>query len=131
MKLVNVRGLSAVIPSAKHSIPRIEVALAEGGFSSKREADKLTYIFVLRVRDAHRALAGRKGLTYRELNDDSTLDPKGGFVDAGLIALAKDIDREFGTKVLTISRLRKNETEMGLSAEELTKLRKPWGKRTS
>lgn len=81
--------------------------------------------------DAHCALTGKKGLIYRELNDDETFKPKGGFADAGLKALAKDIDREFGTKVLTVSRLRKKETEMGLSAEELEKLRKPWGKRTS
>ncbi|WGR70198.1 MULTISPECIES: hypothetical protein [unclassified Bradyrhizobium] len=131
MKLVNVGGLSAVIPKAQDSIPRIEAALAKGGFSSKREADKLTDIFVLRVRDAYRALAGKKGLTYRELNDTSTLDPKGGFAEAGLIALANDIDGQFGTKVLTVSRLRKKEAKMNLSAEELTELRKPWGKRTS
>lgn len=131
MKLVNVKGLSAVIPDAQDSIPRIEGALAKGGFSSKREADKLTDIFVLRVRDAYRALAGKKGLAYRELNDASTLDPKGGFAEAGLIEFAKDIDRQFGTKVLTVSRLRKKEADMRLSAEELTELRKPWGKRTS
>jgi hypothetical protein len=129
-KLINVNRLSAVIPSAQDSIPRIEAALAKGGFSSKREADQLTDIFVLRVRDAYRALAGKKGLTYRELNDTSTLDPKGGFKD-GLIALAADIDTQFGTKVLTVSRLRKKEAQMKLSAEELTELRKPWGTRTS
>lgn len=131
MKLVNVNGLSAVIPNAQDSIPRIEATLAKGNFSSKREADKLTDIFVLRVRDAYRALTGKTGLTYRELNDASTLDPKGGFAGAGLIALAKDIDTQFGTKVLTVRRLRKQEAKMKLSAEELTKLRKPWGKRTS
>jgi hypothetical protein len=131
MKLVRAESLSSVIPSAKDCIPRIEAALANGGFSSNREADKLTYIYVLRVRDAHRALTGRKGLTYRELNDDETFEPKGGFADDGLIALAKDIDREFGTKALTLSRLRKKEAEMGVSAEELAKLRRPWGKRTS
>jgi hypothetical protein len=131
MKLVNISRLSAVIPSANDSIPRIEAALAKGKFSSKREADKLTYTFVLRVRDAFRALAGKKGLTYRSLNDDATLNPKGGFADAGLIALAKDIDRQFGTNVLTVARLRKKEAEMGFSAKELEQLRKPWGKRTS
>jgi hypothetical protein len=131
MKLVKVARLSTVSPSAKDAIPRIKAALAECDFSSKREADKLTDIFVLRVRDAYRALAGKKGLTYRELNDASTLDPKGGFADAGLIALAKDIDTQFGTKVLTVSRLRKHEAKMKLSAEELAELRKPWGKRTS
>ncbi|MGX9431192.1 MULTISPECIES: hypothetical protein [Bradyrhizobium] len=131
MKLVRAGSFSSVIPSAEDCIPRIEAALAEGGFSSRREADELTNIFVLRVRDAYRALTGKKGLTYRELNDDETFKPKGGFADDGLIAFAKDIDREFGTKVLTLSRLRKKETEMGLSAEELEKLRKPWGKRTS
>jgi len=131
MKVVRAGSFSSVIPSAKDSIPRIAAALAQGKFSSKREADKLTYIYVLRVRDAHRALTGRKGLTYRELNDDETFEPKGGFADDGLIALAKDIDREFGTKFLTISRLRKKEAEMGISAEELTNLRKPWGERTS
>jgi hypothetical protein len=131
MKLVRAASFSSVIPSAKDSIPRIKAALEKGNFSSKRQADKLTYIFVLRVRDAYRALTGKKGLTYLSLSGEATLDPKGGFVDAGLIALAKDIDRQFGTKVLTISRLRKKEAEMGLSAEELTNLRKPWGKRTS
>jgi hypothetical protein len=131
MKQVRAGSFSSVIPSAKDSIPRIEAALAKGEFSSKREADKLTYIFVLRVRDAHRALTGKKGITYRELNDAETFKPKGGFANDGLIALAKDIDRQFGTKVLTVSRLRKKEAEMGLSAEELTNLRKPWGKRTS
>jgi hypothetical protein len=131
MKLVNISGLRAVVPSAAHSIPRIEAALAKGEFSSKREADKLTYTFVLRVRDAYRALAGKRGLTYRSLNDDATLNPKGGFAEAGLIALAKDIDLQFGTNVLTVARLRKKETEMGFSATELEQLRKPWGKRTS
>jgi hypothetical protein len=131
MKLVRAASFSSVIPNAKDSTPRIEAALAKGEFSSKREADKLTYIFVLRVRDAHRALTGKKGITYRELNDAETFKPKGGFADGGLIALAKDIDRQFGTKVLTVSRLKKREAEMGLSAEELTRLRKPWGKRTS
>jgi hypothetical protein len=131
MKLVKVARLSAVSPSAKDAIPRIKAALAECNFSSKREADKLTYIYVLRVRDAYRALTGKKGLTYRELNDAETFKPRGGFADGGLIALAKDIDRQFGTKVLTVSRLRKKEAEMGLSAEDLAKLRKPWGARTS
>jgi hypothetical protein len=131
MKLVRAASFSSVIPSAKDSIPRIKAALEKGNFSSKRQADKLTYIFVLRVRDAFRALTGKKGLTYRSLSDDTTLDPKGALADAGLISLAEDIDRQFGTKVLTISRLRKKEAEMGLSAEELTNLRKPWGKRTS
>jgi hypothetical protein len=131
MKLVRAASFSSVIPSAKDSIPRIEAALAKGEFSSKREADKLTYIFVLRVRDAFQALAGKKGLTYRSLNDDATLNPKGGLADAGLIALAKDIDRRFGTNVLTVARLRKKEAEMGFSAKELEQLRKPWGKQTS
>lgn len=131
MKLVRAGSFRSVIPSAKSSIPRLETALAIGKFSSKREADKLTYIFVLRVRDAYFALTGKKGLTYRSLNDTDTLNPKGGFADAGLIEFARDIDRQFGTKVLTLSRLRKSEAEMGLSAEELTNLRKPWGKRTS
>ncbi|WFU19412.1 hypothetical protein [Bradyrhizobium sp. CB3481] len=131
MKLVRAEKFSSVIPSAKKCIPNIEAALAEGGFSSRRQADKLTYIYVLRVRDAHLALTGRKGLTYRELNDDETFEPKGGFADDGLIALAKDIERQFRTKILTISRLRKKEAEMGIPAEELTNLRKPWGERTS
>jgi hypothetical protein len=131
MKLVRAASFSAVIPSAKDSIPRIEAALAKNEFSSKREADKLTYIFVLRVRDAYRALTGKKGITYRELNDAGTFKPKGGFADGGLIALAKDIDRQFATNVLTLARLRKKEAEMGLSAEDLAKLRKPWGARTS
>src|ERR1700692_214169 len=64
MKLVKVARLSAVSPSAKDAIPRIKAALAECNFSSKREADKLTYSYVLRVRDAYRALTGKKGLTY-------------------------------------------------------------------
>jgi hypothetical protein len=92
MKLVRAASFSSVIPSAKGSIPRIKAALEKGNFSSKRQADKLTYIFVLRVRDANFALTGKKGLTYRSLSDEATLDPKGGFLDAGLIALAKDID---------------------------------------
>jgi hypothetical protein len=131
MKVVRAGSFSSVIPSAKDSIPRIAAALAQGKFSSKREADKLTYIYVLRVRDAHRALSGRKGLTYRELNDDETFEPKGGFADDGLIALAKDIDQELGTKVLTIARLRKKEVDMGFSEQELRELRKPWGRGTS
>jgi hypothetical protein len=131
MKLVKAASFSSVIPSAKDSIPRIEAALTKGTFSSKRQADRLTYIFVLRVRDAYFALTGRKGLTYLSLSDEATLDPKGGFVDAGLIALAKDIDRQFGTKVLTIARLRKKEVDMGFSEQELRELRKPWGRGTS
>jgi hypothetical protein len=131
MKLVKAASFSSVIPSAKDSIPRIEAALTNGTFSSKRQADKLIYIFVLRVRDAYRALTGKKGLTYLSLSDEATLDPKGGFVDAGLIALAKDIDRQFGTKVLTIARLRKKEVDMGFSEQELRELRKPWGRGTS
>ena len=131
MKLVRAASFSSVIPSAKDSIPRIKAALEKGNFSSKRQADKLTYIFVLRVRDAFRALTGKKGLTYRSLSDEATLDPKGGFVDAGLIVLAKDIDRQFGTKVLTIARLRKKEVDMGFSDQELRELRKPWGRGTS
>ena len=71
-----------MIPSANDGIPRIEAALAKGKFSSKREADKLTDTCVLRVRDAYRALTGKKGLTYRSLSDDTTLDPKGAFADA-------------------------------------------------
>jgi hypothetical protein len=131
MKVVRAASFSSVIPSAKDSIPRIEAALAKGTFSSKRQADKLTYVFVLRVRDAYFALAGRKGITFRDMIDGATLDPKGGFADGGLIALANDIDREFGIKVLTLARLRRKEAEMGLSVEELKKLRQPWGKRTS
>jgi hypothetical protein len=131
MKLVKAASFSSVIPSAKDSIPRIEAALAKGTFSSKRQTDRLTYIFVLRVRDANFALTGRKGISFRDMIDDSTLDPKGDLTVDGVIALAEDINRQFGTKVLTISRLRKKETEMGLSAEELEKLRKPWGKQTS
>jgi hypothetical protein len=131
MRLVKVAGLSVVSPNAKDAIPRIKAALEECNFSSKRQADKLTNIFVLRVRDAYRALAGKKGLTYRSLVDDSTLNPKGGFVEAGLVALARDIDRQFGTKVVTIRRLRKKDAELGLSPEELENLRKPWGERTS
>jgi hypothetical protein len=131
MKLVRAASFSSVIPSAKDSIPRIKAALEKGNFSSKRQADKLTYIFVLRVRDAFRALTGKKGLTYRSLSDEATLDPKGGFVDAGLIALTKDIDQELGTKVLTIARLRKKEVDMGFSEQELRELRKPWGRGTS
>jgi hypothetical protein len=131
MKLVKAASFSSVIPSAKDSIPRIEAALTKGTFSSKRQADRLTYVFVLRVRDAYFALTGRKGISFRGMIDDSTLDPKGGLTVDGVIALAEDINRQFGTKVLTISRLRKKETEMGLTAEELEKLRKPWGKKTS
>ena len=131
MKLVRASSFSSVIPSAKDSIPRIEDALARGTFSGKRQADKLTYVFVLRVRDAYFALTGRKGITFRDMIDHTTLDPKGGLAAGGLIALAKDIDREFGTKLLTLARLRRKEAEMGLSVEELKKLRQPWGKRTS
>jgi Helicase conserved C-terminal domain len=113
MKLVRAASFSSVIPSAKDSIPRIEAALAKDEFSSKREADKLTYIFVLRVRDAYRALTGKKGITYRELNDAETFKPKGGFADGGLIALAKDIDRQFATNVLTVARLKKKKRKWG------------------
>jgi hypothetical protein len=125
MKQVTAGSFSSVIPNANDSIPRIEAALAQGEFSSKRQADKLTYILVLRMRDAHLALTGTKGLTFHPLLGNS------GMLDGSLLALAEDIDRQFGTKALTISRLRKKETEMGLSAEELTNLRKPWGKSTS
>jgi hypothetical protein len=124
MKLVRSGSFSSVIPNPKDSIPRIEAALAQGEFSSKRQTDKLTYIFVLRVRDAYLALTGKKGLTFHPLVG------KSGLLDGGLLDLAEDIDRQFGTKVLTVSRFRKKEADMGLS-EELTKLRKPWGKRTS
>lgn len=99
MKLVRAGRFSSVIPTAKSSIPRVESALASDQFSSKREADKLTCVFVVRVRDAYFTLTGRKGITYRPLNDNSTLNPKGGFKDAALIKLAKDIDGQFGTKV--------------------------------
>jgi hypothetical protein len=131
VKVVTTSRFRSVVPNPRESMPRIEAVLAEQDFSSKRQADKLTYIFVLRVRDAHRALTGKKGLTYRSLSDEATLDPKGGFVDAGLIALAKDIDRQFGTKVLTIARLRKKEVDMGFFDQELRELRKPWSRGTS
>lgn len=125
MKLAKAGSFSSVIPNPKGSIPRIEAALAQGEFSSKRQTDKLTYIFVLRVRDAYLALTGKKGLTFHPHLGE------GGLLDGGLLGLAEDIDRQLGTKVLTVSRLRKKEADMGLSAEELAKLRKPWGKRTS
>jgi hypothetical protein len=130
-KMVVTSRFSSVVPSPQESLPRIEAALSNREFSSKRQTDKLTYIFVLRVRDAYFALTGKKGLTYRPLVDDSTLNPKGGFVEAGLVTLAKDIDRQLGTRAITVSRLRKKEADMGLSSAELTQLRKPWGTRTS
>lgn len=131
MKMVNAGSLRAVVPSPEQTMPRIEAALAKGDFSSKRVPDKVTYAFVLRVRDAYFALTGRKGLSYRDMNDNSTLDPKGGFAHAGLVELATHINRQFDITVLSISRLRKKETDMGFTAEELKNLRKPWGMRTS
>ncbi len=131
MKVVNAAGLSAVVPTPEETLPRIEAALANRDFSGRRVSDKLTYSFVLRVRDAYFALTGRKGLTFRELNDNSTLDPKGGFAEAGLLQLANDINRQFDTTVLSISRLRKKEAEMGFTAEELRSFRKPWGEQSS
>jgi hypothetical protein len=131
VKVVTTSRFQSVVPNPQETMPRIEAVLAEQDFSSKRETDKLTYIFVLRVRDAYVALTGKKGITYRTLNDSDTLNPKGGVAVTGLSALAKDIDRQFGTKVLTVSRLRKKEADMGLSADELKNLRKPWAERTS
>jgi hypothetical protein len=127
MIMVRVPGLHALIPGAADTLPRIEAALARG-FPSKREVNKLLYTFVLRVRDAYQSLAGKVGLTYRSLPEHGV---KGKFDDAGLIALAKDIDRKFGTNALTVSRLRKKEADLGFSFDYLENLRKPWGERTS
>jgi hypothetical protein len=114
-------ALSSVVPHPDETLPRVEAALAEREFSREREIDKLVYTFALRVRDAYAALAGEVGITYDAHRET--------MVDDRLIALGKDIDRQFGTNLLSVRRLR--EVEKRFSANELSILRKPWGAMTS